>query len=89
MAAEPPAAGRFIVIFWKKMAILMRFGSHFARFQAIWKNKIFKIWKPIEKITPFTLGQVQNTFKIMHFGVKFCDLAQVREIKVHCFLQHF
>ena len=22
-------------------------------------------------------GQVQNTFKILHFGVKFCDLAQV------------
>ena len=36
-----------------------------------------------------TLRQVQNTFKILHFGVKFCDLAQVIEIKVLCFLQHF
>ena len=43
-------------------------------------------WK---KLTPFTSDQVQNTFKILHFGVKFCDLAQIREIKVHCFLQHF
>ena len=78
MGAKHPAAGRFFVIFWKKMAILMQFGSHFTRFQS-------------EKITPFTLGQVQNMFKILHLGVKFCDLVQVREIKVpvHCFLQHF
>ena len=78
---ESPAAGRFFVIFLKKMAILMRFGLHFARFQSH--------LKPIEKITLFASGQVQNTFKILHFWFKFCDLAQVREIKVHCFLQHF
>ena len=31
---SPQAAGRFFVIFWKKMAILMRFESQFARFQS-------------------------------------------------------
>ena len=36
----------------------------------------------LKKITPFASGQVQNAFKILHFGVKFCDLAQVRKIKV-------
>ena len=33
MGAEPPAVGQFFVIFWTKMAILVQFGSHFARFQ--------------------------------------------------------
>ena len=40
-------------------------------FRAIWNNKIFEIRKPIEKIPHFTWGQVQNTLKILHFGVKF------------------
>ena len=44
-------------------------------FRGIWKNKLFEIWQPIEQILPFTSGQVQNTFKILHFGVKFCGLA--------------
>ena len=38
---EFPAAGRFFVIFWKKMAILMRLGSHFARFQSHLKEQNF------------------------------------------------
>ena len=37
-------------------------------------NKIFEISKPFEQIPPVTSGQVQNTFKILHFGVEFCDL---------------
>ena len=44
-------------------------------FRAIRKNKLFEIWKPIKQIPPFTSGQVQNMYKILHFGVKFCDLA--------------
>ena len=43
MAAEAPAAGRFFVFFWKKMAILMRFRSHFARFQSHLKLQIFDV----------------------------------------------
>ena len=39
--AEPPAAGRFFVIFWKKMAILMQFESHFAHFQSHLKEQNF------------------------------------------------
>ena len=54
--------GQFFV-FLQKMAILMPF----------WSNKSFEILKPIEQIPPFTSGQVQNTFKILHFGVKFFD----------------
>ena len=41
MGAEPPAAGRFFVSFWKKMAILMPFGLHFARFQSNLKEQNF------------------------------------------------
>ena len=39
--AKHPAAGRFFVSFWKKMAILMEFGSHFARFQNHLKEQLF------------------------------------------------
>ena len=53
------------------------------------RTKLLMFESQLKKITPFTSGQVQNTFKNLHFGVKFCDLAQVRKIKVHCFLQHF
>ena len=41
MEAEPPAAGQFFVIFLEKMAILMQFGSHFARFQSHLKEQNF------------------------------------------------
>ena len=58
--------------------------SHVLR--AIWKNWIFNIWKQLKKIKlfnpPFTYNLIQNMFKILHFGVKFCDLAQVGESKV-------
>ena len=39
MRVELPAAWRFFGSFWKKMAILMRFGPHFARFQSHLKEK--------------------------------------------------
>ena len=39
LGAKHPTAGRFFVIFWKKMAILMRFGLHFARFQSHLKQQ--------------------------------------------------
>ena len=57
------------------MAILMPLGSRFARFQSHLKEQNFRDLKPIEQIPPFTSGKVQNTFKILHFGVKFCDLT--------------
>ena len=41
MGAEPQAAGQFFVIILEKMAILMRFGSHFARFQSHLKEQSF------------------------------------------------
>ena len=31
---------------------------------------------------PFTYNLIQSMFKILHFGIKFCDLAQVEESKV-------
>ena len=31
---------------------------------------------------PFTYNLIQNMFKILHIGVKFCDLAQIGESKV-------
>ena len=41
MGAESPAAGRFFCNFTEKMAILMRIGSHFARFQSHLKEQNF------------------------------------------------
>ena len=38
---SPQATGEFCVIFWKKKAILMRFESHFARFQSHLKQQNF------------------------------------------------
>ena len=40
---SPQPLGNFLLFFGKKMAILVRFGSHFARFQSHWKNKIFGV----------------------------------------------
>ena len=73
--AEAPSRWAIFCKFLEKIAILMPFGSHFARFQSHLKEQSFEIWEPIEQIPPFTSGQVQNTFKILHFRVKFCDLA--------------
>ena len=41
LGAKHPAAGQFFVSFLKKMAILMPFGSHFARFQSHLKEQNF------------------------------------------------
>ena len=43
LRAKHPAAGRFFVSFWKKMAVLVPFRSHFARFQRYLKEQIFEI----------------------------------------------
>ena len=41
LGAKHPAAGQFLVSFLKKMAVLMPFGSHFARFQSHLKEQNF------------------------------------------------
>ena len=41
LGAKQPAAGRFFVSFWKKLAILMTYGSHFARIQSHLKEQNF------------------------------------------------
>ena len=51
-------------------------------FRAIWKKKIIMIWKPIKKMKFFCLllptSQVQYTFKILHFWIKFVsDLVHI------------
>ena len=88
MGAQPPAAGQF---FGKKMAILMRFGSHFACFQShILKEQNFLMFESqLKKSLPLLQDKSKTCFKSCIFGVKFCDLTRVWEIKVHRFLQHF
>ena len=89
MGAEPPAAGQFFVIFLKKNyfnAIRITFRTFSEPFE---RTKFVMFESQLKKSLPLLQGQVQNTFKILHFGAKFCDLAQVSEIKVNCFLQHF
>ena len=41
LGTKHPAAGRYFESFWKKMPILMPFGSHFARFQSHLKEQNF------------------------------------------------
>ena len=72
---EVPSRWAIFCKFLGKMAIVMPFGLHFARFQSHLKEQNFWDLKPIEQIPPFTLSKVQYTFKILHFGVKFCGLA--------------
>ena len=43
----------------------------------------------IEPIFPFPLGQVQNIFKILHFGEKFSDLAWSGESRYIAFCNIF
>ena len=89
LGAKHQASVRFFVSSWKKMPILLPFGSHFARFQSHLKDQIFEIRKPIKQISLFTSGQVQTTFKILHFGVKFCDLAWSGESRYIAFCDIF
>ena len=58
----------------KKIALLMPFGLHFARFQIHLKEQSFWDLKANWKNPLFTLisDQVQNTFQILHFGVQVC-----------------
>ena len=89
LAAKHPAAGRLFLSFREKMLFKCHLDLILRVFRAIWKNKIFEIWEPIEQIPPFTSGQVQNTFKIFHFGVKFCDLAWSGESRYIAFCNIF
>ena len=89
LRAEPQAAGGYggyggfapirlaiFCVFWKKISILLPFGLHFARFQSASKEQIFQIWESIEKISPFTLDQDQNSLKSCILGLNFVsDLA--------------
>ena len=41
LEAKPPVAGRFLVIFFEKIAILFPFELHFVRFQSHLKEQNF------------------------------------------------
>ena len=69
------------------MAILMPFGSHFTRFQSHLKKFFLKFESQLNKSLPSS--QVQNTFKIFHFGVEFCDLAWSGESRYIAFCSIF
>ena len=64
-------AGRFFVICRKKIAILMPFGLHFARFQSHLNELIFFDFKTIlRKLNCSVLSvgiKVQNTLKMLRF----------------------
>ena len=81
---EFPAAGRFFGKKWLFNAIRIIFRTFSEPFE---RTKFLMFETQLKK--SLSSGQVQNTFKNLHFGVKFCDLAQVREIKAHCFVPHF
>ena len=87
--AEPPAAGQFFVIFWEKnyfdaIRITIRtFSEPFER------TKFLMFESQLKKSLPLLQVKSKTRLKSCIFGFKFCDLVQVREIKVHCFLQHF
>ena len=69
-------------------------------FNAIWitfrtfsepfeKTKFLMFENQLKKSLPLFQVKSKTRLKSCILGVKFCDLAQVREIKVHCFRQHF
>ena len=60
LGAKLPTAGRFFVIFWEKLAILMPLDHNLHVFTTILKNWIFSVWKPIEKIKLFNLSFTYN-----------------------------
>ena len=82
-----------------RRAIFCNFLGKNGYFNAIWitfrtfsepfEKNFFEIWEPIEQIPPFTSSQVQNTFKIFHFGVEFCDLAWSGESRYIAFCNVF
>ena len=70
---EFPATGRFFGKKWLFNAIRITFRTFSEPFE---RTKFFVFESQLKKF--LSSGQIQNTFKILHFGVKFCDLAQVR-----------
>ena len=68
MGPEPPAAGRFLEKNGYFNAIRITFRTFSEPLERI---KFLMFESQLKKITPFTSGQVQNTFKILHFGAKF------------------
>ena len=89
MAAEPPAAGQFFVIFLEKNcfnAIRITFRTFSEPFE---RTKFLMFESQLKKSLPLLQVKSKTRLKSCILEVKFCDLAQVRKIKVNCFLQHF
>ena len=89
MEAEPRVAGQFFVIFLEKKyfnAIRITFRTFSEPFE---RTKFLMFESQLKKSLPLLQVKSKTRLKSCIFGVKFCDLAQVREIKVNCFLQHF
>ena len=90
MGAEPPAAGQFFVIFLEKNGYFNAIRITFRTFSEPFERAKFLMFESQLKKSLLLLQiKFKRRLKSYIFGVKFCDWAQVREIKVNCFLQHF
>ena len=83
-----------------RWAIFCKFLEKNGYFNAIWitfrtfsepfeRTKFLRFESQLNKSPSFTPSQVQNTFKIFHFGVKFCDLAWSGKSKYIAFCNIF
>ena len=90
MAAEPPAAGHFFVFFFEKIGYSNAIRITFRTFSEPFERAKFLMFESqLKKSLLLLLIKSKTRLKSCFFGVKFCDWAQVREIKVNCFLKHF
>ena len=90
MEAEPPAAGQFFVIFLEKNGYFNAIWITFRTFSEPFERAKFLMFES-QSNKSLLLLQIKSKTRLKSciFGVKFCDWAHVREIKVNCFLQHF
>ena len=82
MGAEPPGRWGIFRNFLEKKGYLMRFESHFATFSEPFETTKFLMFESqLNKSLPLLHVKSKTRFKILHFGIKFCDLAQVKELR--------
>ena len=84
----------------RRWAIFYKFLGKNGYFYAIWitfctfsepfkRRKFLRFESQLNKSLPLHTGQVQNTWKILHFGVKFRDLAWSGESNYIAFCNSF
>ena len=99
LGAKPPAAGGYGSL-EAKHPVAGRFFGKNGYFNAIWitfrafletfeRTKFLRFESQLSKSLSLLQFKFKNTFKIVHFGVKFCDLAWSGESRYIAFCSIF